>query len=130
MSTNMKEEQTRWTYLKGEAEAGRLLLDPDVATTCRDACNKQIDLYTQLRNDLTFMSRVTGFGRFECSDKLAEMLGLKAIGGEGDVDSALQAHIEVVTLIRDTMEKAVNKIVAVDGKNSQQFEGVQTELPH
>ncbi|QIS08661.1 hypothetical protein [Nocardia arthritidis] len=127
---DLKAERSRWDYLKGEAEAGRLFLDPDVASSCRDACNKQIELYQDLLRATDLLRNVTGFGRFDCADELAKMLSAKAVGGDGDVDSALRAHIEVVTLIRDTMEKAVNKIVQVDTDNSQKFEGIQPELPH
>ncbi|WP_225726761.1 MULTISPECIES: hypothetical protein [unclassified Nocardia] len=121
MSTNMREEQNRWQYLAGEAEAGRLFLDPSVAKDCRDACNKQIELYKNLREDLKYMERVTGFGRFDCADELAKMLGAKAVGGDGDVASALDAHIEVVTLIRDTMQKSIDKLQAQDEQNAQGF---------
>ncbi|WP_433520742.1 hypothetical protein ACQPZ2_25425 [Nocardia pseudovaccinii] len=118
---SMQEEKTRWQYLSGEAEAGRLYLDPSVAKSCRDACNRQIDLYSTLRNDLKIMSRVTGLGRFDCSEALAEMLGAKAIGGDGDVDTALKEHIEVVTLIRDTIQKSVDKLEAQDESYSKLF---------
>ncbi|QIS10740.1 hypothetical protein [Nocardia arthritidis] len=118
---DLKAEKSRWDYLKGEAEAGRLLLDPDVAKDCRAACDKQIELYQKLRTDLNAMAVVTGLGRFDCADELAKMLGAKAIGGDGDVDSALQAHIEVVTLMRDTIQKSIDKLQAQDEQNAQGF---------
>ncbi|WP_433723488.1 hypothetical protein ACQP0C_24570 [Nocardia sp. CA-129566] len=119
---SIQEEKSRWQFLSGEAEAGRLYLDPSVAQSCRDACNRQIDLYTTLRDNLKIMSRVTGLGRFDCSDALAGMLGQKAMGGDGDVDAALKEHIEVVTLIRDTIQKSVEKLEAHDESYAKLFE--------
>lgn len=103
------DEKSRWQYLKDEASAGRLYLDPAVATSCRDASNKQIDLFNELRDSLTTVSAVTGLGRFDCADELAKMLGMKAVGGERDFDTAFAEHIEVLTLIRDTIEISVKK---------------------
>lgn len=118
---SMSEEKTRWQYLATEAEAGRLYLDPSVAKGCRDACNRQIELYAQLRDNLRYMRNVTGLGRFDCSDELAKMLGSKATGGDGDVDGALKEHIEVVTLIRDTIQKSVDKLEAQDESYAKLF---------
>ncbi|TCJ89613.1 hypothetical protein [Nocardia alba] len=103
------DEKSRWQYLNEEAKAGRLYLDPSVATSCRDASNKQIALFGQLKNDLRILSTVTGLGRFTAADELAKMLGMKAIGGERDFDTAFKEHIEVLTLIRDTIEISVKK---------------------
>ncbi|MGW4365902.1 hypothetical protein ACWEKT_09670 [Nocardia takedensis] len=80
---------------------------------------KQIDLYTQCRTDLQMMTRVTGFGRFECADKLADMFGQKAVGGEGDVDSALAEHIEVLQLMADTIKVSVKTIEEQDQVTGQ-----------
>ncbi|MEU2030965.1 hypothetical protein [Nocardia amamiensis] len=115
----MSEEVSRWRYLADEAKAGRLYLDPTVAASCRDACDRQIDLYVALLEDLKMISRVTGLGRFDCADELAKMLGSKAIGGEGDVDSALREHIEVLTLMRDAIQVSVDRIGAQDETNAQ-----------
>ncbi|WP_278264070.1 hypothetical protein [Nocardia sp. AG03] len=103
------DEKSRWQYLNEEAKAGRLYLDPSVAKACRDASNKQIDLFSQLKNSLQDLSKVTGLGRFNCSDQLAKMLGMKAVGGERDFDTAFKEHIEVLELIRDTIEISVKK---------------------
>ncbi|MEV6280095.1 hypothetical protein [Nocardia sp. NPDC051832] len=114
----IEEDKTRWSYLASEAKAGRLYLDQSVAKDCRDACNKQISLYESLISKLDVMKRVTGFGRFDCSDDLAAMLGQKARGGEGDVYTALMEHISVITLIRDTIQVSVDKYEAQDTTNA------------
>ncbi|MBF6226175.1 hypothetical protein IU470_13840 [Nocardia abscessus] len=115
----LEEEKSRWQFLAGEAQSGRLYLDPSVAKACRDACDRQIRLYQDARNDLIRMTRVTGLGQFECADELARMLGDKAVGGDGDVDSALEEHIEVLTLMRDTIQISVDRIGAQDDSNAQ-----------
>ncbi|MGW0326993.1 hypothetical protein [Nocardia sp. NPDC003183] len=103
------EEKSRWQFLNEEAKAGRLYLDASVAKSCRDASNKQIALFGQLKTDLRMLSSVTGLGRFNCADELAKMLGMKAVGGERDFDTAFKEHIEVLELIRDTIEISVKK---------------------
>ncbi|MET8649305.1 MULTISPECIES: hypothetical protein [Nocardia] len=114
----MGDDKSRWQYLAEEAKAGRLYLDQAVARECRDACDRQIRLYEELRDTLTYMTNLGGFGRFDCADELAKMLGAKAIGGEGDVDGALREHIEVVALIRDTIQISVDRIDAQDQANA------------
>jgi hypothetical protein len=115
----MEEEVSRWRYLADEAKAGRLYLDRSVAKECWDACDRQIQLYNSLRTSLKDVEMVTGLGKFDCSDELANMLGAKAIGGDGDVDSALKEHIEVLTLMRDTIQISVDRIGAQDDSNAQ-----------
>ncbi|BDT95228.1 hypothetical protein IFM12275_52040 [Nocardia sputorum] len=115
----MEEEVSRWRYLADEAKAGRLYLDRSVAKECWDACDRQIQLYNSLRTNLKDVETVTGLGKFDCADELANMLGAKAIGGDGDVDSALKEHIEVLTLIRDTIQISVDRIGAQDDSNAQ-----------
>ncbi|MEV6339609.1 hypothetical protein AB0M12_33435 [Nocardia vinacea] len=123
----MDEEITRWRHLADEAQAGRLTLDPSVANDCYAACEKQIHLYEDCRALLRHMNRVTGMGRFECADQLAKMLGEKAIGGDGDVDSALAEHIEVVKLIRDTIKVSVQRISEQEQQNAQSIAGIQIQ---
>ncbi|WP_433629738.1 hypothetical protein [Nocardia sp. CA-120079] len=123
----MDAEITRWRHLADEAQAGRLTLDPSVANDCYAACEKQIQIYEDGRDLLKRMSTVTGLGRFECSDQLAKMLGEKAVGGDGDVDSALAEHIEVVKLIRDTIKVSVQRITEQDQQNAQSIAGIQIQ---
>ncbi|WP_405181365.1 hypothetical protein OG225_09645 [Nocardia sp. NBC_01377] len=108
----VEDEVPLWRYLSGEAKEGRLYLDESVAKSCRDACNEQIGIYEDLLKDLQIMSTVSGFGRFDCSDELAKMFGQKAISGDGDVHTALIEHIEVLGLIRDTIQISVERYEA------------------
>ncbi|MEU4411604.1 hypothetical protein [Nocardia salmonicida] len=105
----MAGDKSRWETLKSDAESGNLYLDPSVSTSCRDACNKQITLFSELKQSLSSLSSVSGLGRFNAADDLAKMLGMKAIGGERDFNTAFEEHIQVLTLIRDTIEISVKK---------------------
>ncbi|MEV0248269.1 hypothetical protein AB0H76_16860 [Nocardia sp. NPDC050712] len=116
--TALNEQVSRWRYLADEAKSGRLYLDSSVAKECRDACNRQIDLYTEARRDLNQLRTVSGFGKFDCARLLEKMLGMKAIGGDGDVDTALKEHIAVLELIRDTIQVSVDKYEAQDTVNA------------
>ncbi|TLF82568.1 hypothetical protein [Nocardia cyriacigeorgica] len=122
---DMGGEVKLWQHLAGEAEAGRLSLDESVAKDCANVIQQRIDLYEQLREDLKRINRVTGLGDFACTKELATMLGLKAIGGEGDVDSSLKAHVDVLVLMRDTISKSVKDLADQDTSTSQAFNGTQ-----
>ncbi|MFC8383999.1 hypothetical protein [Nocardia sp. NPDC057272] len=125
-----EDEKSRWQYLNEEAKAGRLYLDPSVATSCRDASNKQIDLFNQLKNDLQSVATVSGLGRFPAADELAKMLGMKAVGGERDFNTAFQEHIDVLTLIRDTIEISVNKYQDQQVAQAQALTSQGANLPN
>ncbi|PKV80826.1 hypothetical protein [Nocardia fluminea] len=124
-----EEEKSRWQYLNEEAKAGRLYLDPSVATSCRDASNKQIDLFNQLKNDLQSVATVSGLGRFPAADELSKMLGMKAVGGERDFNTAFQEHIDVLTLIRDTIEISVKKYEDQQVAQAQALTSQGADLP-
>ncbi|KAF0847588.1 hypothetical protein [Nocardia caishijiensis] len=123
------DEKSRWQYLNEEAKAGRLYLDPSVATSCRDASNNQINLFNQLKNDLQSLATVSGLGRFDCADELAKMLGMKAVGGERDFNTAFQEHIEVLTLIRDTIDISVKKYESQDESGAADTNALGNNIP-
>ncbi|MBO0855397.1 MAG: hypothetical protein J2P18_16725 [Nocardia sp.] len=90
---------------------------------CFKACDDQLQVYHECQNLLQHMTHVTGLGDFPASDELAKMLGAKAIGGEGDFDSALKAHIEVRQQIRETIKHSVNRLTSQDQQNAQRVAG-------
>ncbi|MEG8183783.1 hypothetical protein GZH49_35530 [Nocardia terpenica] len=108
------QDVTLWKFLSGEAQAGRLDLDPSVSQDCLTACENELGVYNDARKMLRDAAYVSGFGDLPASDELAKMLGAKAIGGEGDFDSALTKHIEVLGLIRDTIKHSVERLVDND----------------
>lgn len=108
------QDVTLWKYLSGEAQAGRLDLDPSVSNDCLKACNDEITVYKDCRTILKQLTEVSGLGDFPAADDLAKMFGLKAMGGDGDFDSALAKHVEVLELIRDTIKYSVERLVDQD----------------
>ena len=103
-----------WKSLSEESQAGRLDLDPSVSKDCLTACENELGVYRSARIMLRALSNVTGLGDFPAADDLAKMFGLKAVGGDGDFDSALAKHIEVLELIRDTIKYSVERLVDHD----------------
>src|SRR5689334_11526841 len=73
---------TLWKHLAEESKAGRLDLDPSIATDCLKACEDQLDVYKECQSLVKQAEHVTGLGDFPASDQLAKMLSLKAVGGE------------------------------------------------
>ncbi|PPJ07775.1 hypothetical protein C5E51_16425 [Nocardia nova] len=125
MVVNMaqSEDITLWKFLAEESKAGRLELDPSVSRECLKACEDQLAVYRDCRQMLGNMSNVTGLGDFPAADQLAKMLGAKAVGGEGDFDTAFRDHIEVLQLIRDTIKHSVDRLVDHDQQNAGTIAG-------
>ncbi|WP_406270501.1 hypothetical protein OH799_28855 [Nocardia sp. NBC_00881] len=119
------EDITVWRYLADQAKAGHLILDDSVSRDCLKACEDRIQVYKDCRTLLNNMSYVTGLGDFPCADELAKMLGCKAIGGEGDFESALAEHISVLELIRDTIKVSVDRLVEQERVNAQTIANIQ-----
>lgn len=117
------DDVTLWQHLAEESKAGRLNLDPSVAQDCLRACEDQLNVYRECRGMLQDMKTVTGLGDFPAADQLAKMLGAKAIGGEGDFDTAFRDHIEVLQLIRDTIKHSVDRLVDHDQQNAGTIAG-------
>ncbi|PPJ31635.1 hypothetical protein [Nocardia nova] len=117
------EDVTLWKYLAGESQAGRLDLDPTVSRDCLKACEDQLHVYKECKAMLLQMSNVTGLGDFPAADELAKMLGAKAVGGEGDFDSAFDQHIQVLELIRDTIKHSVDRLVDHDQQSAGTIAG-------
>ena len=111
---------TLWKFLAEESKAGRLNLDPSVASDCLKACEDQLQVYRECRDMTRQMSHVTGLGDFPAADELAKMLGAKAVGGEGNFHEAFSEHIEVLTLIRDTIKSSVDRISEQDRQNQRE----------
>ncbi|WP_040774524.1 hypothetical protein [Nocardia pneumoniae] len=121
----VNEDVTLWRYLADEAKAGHLYLDDSVSRDCLKAVEDRIGVLNKCRRLLRNMDKVTGLGDFPCADELAKMLGAKAIGGEGDFDSALAEHITVLELIRDTIKVSVDRLVEQERINAQALANVQ-----
>lgn len=112
---------TLWKNLAEESKAGRLDLDPSIATDCLKACEDQLDVYKECQSLVKQAEHVTGLGDFPASDQLAKMLSLKAVGGEGNFFDSLKEHIEVLSLIRDTIKYSVDRFTDQDRQNQQQI---------
>ncbi|WP_054815534.1 hypothetical protein [Nocardia arizonensis] len=122
----MQDEINRWQYLSEEAKAGRLYVDADVAKQCRAALDRQIELYGDVRNNLAELSRVSGLGDFAEGLALARLLGLKAVdpAGDGDLDTALKDHIQVLGLIGETIQVSLDRLLEQDSSNAQDLDKV------
>lgn len=108
------QDVTLWKYLSGESQAGRLDLDPSISKDCLTDCENELAVYREARRLLLQLSHVSGLGDLPAADELSKMFGLKAIGGDGDFDSSLAKHIEVLELIRDTIKYSVDRLVDHD----------------
>jgi hypothetical protein len=108
-----------WTYLAREAKAGRMTLDPAVAGECAAACDALIDGLRRLRTQVASWDLDIGLGDFHTGDALGALLREIAVG-DGGLDQRLAEHIDVVSLIRDTIVGHVARIGAVEDHTAAQ----------
>ena len=116
---------SQWQVLANEASAGRLKLDPSVASDCLSACDELLAGFEDLLILAASARRADGFGGFDSGHELSEMYGLKGSGGPDAIDRIVREHRQVVTLIRDTISASVANVGAQDDTNAQGISGIQ-----
>lgn len=116
-----------WTHLASEAKSGRLVLDPEIAKECADACEVLISGIDDLRGSIQRLGSVVGLGDYECGKQLAAALVDIAFGKDG-FDQRLSEHIEVVKLIHDTVGAQVAKMLSKDDETAQSLGGTSAGL--
>jgi hypothetical protein len=112
-AANPADSLAGWRYLANEAKAGRLVLDPTVAGDCAVACDTLIAGLRKLRQEVQFWNLEVGVGNFRCGTALSRLLQDAAMGG-GGLHERLGEHIQVVSLIRETITGQVTQMVETD----------------
>lgn len=90
-----------------------MTLDPAVAVECAAACDALIDGLGRLRSQIGSWNLEIGLGDFRAGDALAALLRDIAVGDDG-LDQRLGEHIDVVSLIRQTVTGHVARVGAAD----------------
>ncbi|MBJ8341056.1 hypothetical protein JGU71_19395 [Antrihabitans sp. YC3-6] len=99
-----------WQHLKQAASAGELRIEDNVAQEVAAACDELIRGYRNLMLTARGALKVSGLGEIESGQQLAAKFNNKAVGGRDALVDRLRDHIEIVTMIQQTVTTAAAKI--------------------
>ncbi|MFH5210538.1 hypothetical protein ACHIPZ_20360 [Antrihabitans sp. NCIMB 15449] len=99
-----------WQRLSREASAGNLRLEEGVANEVAAACQELADGYQRLIYRANNFQILDGLGDIESGRQLAEKFDRKAFGGHDALVGRLKDHIDIVTMIQQTVTTAAAKI--------------------
>ncbi|MFG3619058.1 hypothetical protein [Nocardia sp. NPDC047654] len=108
-----------WARLAGEARAGELYLDDEMAAQeCLKACVNRINDLRGMLQLVDQAKNVTGFGDFDMAEQLRKKFFSQATSGENSVDAVILEHIEAVENMRDVMAISIARIRGQDYTNA------------
>ncbi|RDI51840.1 hypothetical protein DFR68_104324 [Nocardia mexicana] len=101
-----------WKGLLDQADAGRLLLDPEIGAGLDKVCDRHIDRLGDVLSEVRNISHITGFGAFESGRVLERKFSLTASGSDRALDAVVRRHIEVVVAVKEIVARAISNFVA------------------
>ncbi len=114
MGSDMSQEVPRWQHLAGEAKAGRLRLDPDIAPELVRACDDRLGVLDDALHRANYLTKVAGFG------ELASGLALEGkFSSKGDeLIDVLRQHIRVVNDMKAVFLYSIGKYEEADASHA------------
>jgi hypothetical protein len=106
-----------WTQLVGEAQAGRLVLEDDVAKRAAAACDKLKAALLRAKDDIHRVNWDLQLGDFPCGHDL-ENAYRDAIRGDNGFVGKIQQHVTVVEQIHDVVGAQVAAVESQDATNA------------
>ncbi|WP_138997845.1 hypothetical protein [Rhodococcus zopfii] len=106
---------TQFERLTHSAEAGRLFLEPDAATSCSAACDQFLVVLEELKISTRDLLCREAFGHLPSAQALGQKFDNKAIGPGGFAD-VLQQHIDTVTRMKALFDAAGKAYVETDAE--------------
>lgn len=114
-------DRHRWSE---RAEAGELILDPEIGTELARACGDFLAHLESVHDMVERISVVDGFGPFPSGRALREKFSLKGTGTPGSIDAVLREHIETVRLVARTVAVSLADTSEVDRSTGRRIMGV------
>ncbi|WP_072815726.1 hypothetical protein [Rhodococcus zopfii] len=106
---------TQFERLTHSAEAGRLFLEPDAATSCSAACDQFLVVLEELKRSTRDLLCKEACGHLSSAQTLGQKFDNKAIGPGGFAD-VLQQHIDTVTRMKALFDAAGKAYVETDAE--------------
>ncbi len=123
MGNDMAREVPRWQHLAGEAKAGRLRLDPDIAVDLVKACDDRLDVLDTALREAKWLTTATGFGDLPSGLALAGKFSSK---GHELID-VLRQHIRVVNDMKAVFLYSIGKYHDADAAHAAALGSVQPQ---
>ena len=110
--------------LAGLAKAGELVLDPDVARDCANACTDAIESLTESRDRMAQHTDRLPLGDFECGHQLAGILS----DTTKQYIARLDEHITCLMAIHDMVGAQIAETLTTDEQTAQAMARVNGQL--
>lgn len=98
-----------------QAKSGELVLDPDVAQDCANACTEAIESLKETRNRMSQHTGLLPLGDFECGHQLAAILS----DTTKQFIDRLDEHITCLKAIHDMVGAQVAETLTTDEETAQ-----------
>ncbi|MGW4715469.1 hypothetical protein [Nocardia sp. NPDC004260] len=120
-------DTAEWRRLLDQANAGTLLLHPDVGRGLDKACDDYLDRLDGIMRMTDRIVDVSGFGPFPSGVALREKFSLKSTGTDQSLDAVLMQHIDAVKIAKEVVAKAIANFVELDQSRADQFTGLDAQ---
>ncbi len=114
-------DPNEWTRLLDKANAGELLLDPEVGKGLDKVCDEHIDRLNTALEKTGTIADISGFGSFNSGQILQKKFAETASGTDRSLDTVIKQHIESVNTVKQVVAKAIANFVAQDQYHASQF---------
>lgn len=113
------DDATLWKRLARDSASGVLVVDRQVAFDCAAACTTLIDELMSIRHSAHVLTSQDAYGSLGSGLALRDKFNNKAMGESDSLVSALQSHIDVVTLMKTVFENSIRAYEVQDSDNAQ-----------
>jgi hypothetical protein len=120
-------DPAEWRGLLDQANAGELMLHPDVGKGLDTVCDNYLDRLDGIMRMADRLIDVTGFGPFPSGVALQEKFRLKSSGTEQSLDAVLMQHIDAVKIAKEVVAKAIANFVELDQSRADQLTGLDVQ---
>ncbi|QIS04742.1 hypothetical protein F5X71_22570 [Nocardia brasiliensis] len=116
--------ESEWQALLVSANAGELLLNPDVGAQLDQDCDRNIESLRDILESTRDVESVTGFGGFPSGKVLEDKFTSKGSTGADSIQNRIREHIDEITLMKEVFAKAMANYRSVDQSRADQLTGI------
>lgn len=116
-----------WKRLLNQANAGELLLDPEVGKGLDKVCDDQIDRLNTVLDKIGVIGDISGFGTFNSGKILEKKFSETAAGTDRSLEVVVKQHIDAIETVKEVVAKAITNFTALDQDRATQFQQVTPE---
>ncbi|WP_433575364.1 hypothetical protein [Nocardia brasiliensis] len=118
------EQASRWQSLLVSANAGELVLDPQVGDGLAQECDRNLDALRDILTVTRDVETIAGFGGFPSGQVLEQKFTAKGSTGPDAIKNRIKEHIDEITLMKEVFAKAMANYRSVDQSRADQLTGI------